>query len=56
MRKGPLFLRYATDRVICDGTSVINGIKGGINVLISNYLKSEGITSLAPFVHLLATI
>ena len=34
-----------------DGASVISGSKGGVNVLISNYLKSEGVTSPAPFVH-----
>ncbi|XP_028417041.1 zinc finger MYM-type protein 1-like [Dendronephthya gigantea] len=34
-----------------DGASVMSGSKGSVNVLISNYLKSEGITSPAPFVH-----
>ena len=34
-----------------DGASVMSGSKGGVNILISNYLKSEGVTSPAPFVH-----
>ena len=34
-----------------DGASVMSGRKGGVNILISNYLKSEGVTSPAPFVH-----
>lgn len=34
-----------------DGASVMSGSKGGVNALLSDYLKGEGITSPAPFVH-----
>ena len=34
-----------------DGASVMSGSKGGVNVLVSEYLQKNGVESPAPFVH-----